>query len=177
MRKTILYIAVTIDGFIAGEDDQLDWLNEAAGKGDGLGEDYNAFYEEVETVIMGNSTYRYVVNAGVPNPYPDKESYVFTTNAANESEFVSYITDSPAAFVEALKTKEGGPIWVVGGGRINGQLLAVDMIDELQLTMVPVTLGRGIRLFEGNSDLRKYELKETKIFENGFVKLVYVRSS
>jgi len=174
MRKVVLYIAMSIDGYIAGEGDDLSWLDGAQGSED-IGEDYEAFYEGVTTILMGNGTYRYVVAAGAPDPYPSKESFVFTRTPNKESSYITYVSESPVAFTETLKAQDGGPIWLVGGGKINGLLLEADLIDELQITLAPITLGAGQPLFEGKSPWQNFDLVETKNFDHSFIKLTYRR--
>ena len=174
MRKTVLYTAVSIDGYVAAEGDDLSWLEAAEDTSD-VDEDYIAFERNVTTVVMGNGTYRYIVKEGVLDPYPDRETYVFTRTEGQTSPHVTYVTEDPSEFTRKLKQGTGGDIWIVGGGNINGQLLAADLIDELQLSIAPITLGSGARLFEGRSDWREFELMDTKPLGVGLVKLTYTR--
>ena len=173
MRKTVLYTALSLDGFIAGEKDDLTWLFEAAAEYEEMARDYEDFYASMETMIMGNGTYRFVVREGVPDPYPGKETYVFTKQKGLDSEFLVYVNENPVTFTAGLKEKDGGDIWVVGGGTINRQLLEKDLIDELQLTLIPVVLGKGTHIFEGLEALKKFSLSDSRVFNNGLVKLTY----
>ena len=146
MKKLKLYVASSLDGFIAREDDDLKWLTEAPNpENDDHG--YAAFLETVDTVLMGNSTYKWVVAEWMPNPYPDLKNYVFTRGEAKTSGNINYINDDPVAFTAELKKGDGKDIFLVGGGELIKQLLAAGLIDEMIIFIVPVVLGRGIRLF------------------------------
>lgn len=175
MRRLILYTAVSIDGYIAGEGDDLDWLMAFESTED-VGEVYNKLNDSVDTALMGNTTYRFVVNAGVPNPYPDKETIVFSRTETEESEYMNYVSGDIVTYVEALKAKEGKDIWLVGGGIINSIFLKANLIDELQLTIVPVTLGSGTRLFEGGGSFKAFKVKETLTLDNGMVHMTYEKN-
>jgi len=146
MKKLKLYIASSLDGFIAREDGDLKWLTEAPNpENDDHG--YAAFLETVDTVLMGNSTYKWVVAEGMPDPYPDKKNFVFTCGEGGAAGNINYINDDPVAFTTELKKGEGKDIFLVGGGELIKQLLAAGLIDEMIIFIVPVILGRGIRLF------------------------------
>ncbi len=174
MRRLVLYTAVSIDGYIAAEGDNLDWLMAFESTED-VGEVYNKLNDRVDTALMGNSTYRFVVNAGVPDPYPDKETIVFTRTETEDTDRINYVSDDIVTYVEALKVKEGKDIWLVGGGVINSIFLKADLIDELQLTIVPVTLGSGTRMFQGGGSFREFKVKEVLTLDNGMVHMTYVR--
>ena len=174
MRKLVLYIAVSIDGYIAAEGDDLDWLM-AFDPTEDATKAYEDFYHTIDTTLMGHSTYKFVVKAGVPDPYPDKETIVFSRQEMTDTDRINYVTGDIVAYVEALKAKEGKDIWLVGGGVINSIFLKAGLIDELQTTIVPITLGSGIRLFEGGGSLQTYETKEVLKLDNGMVHIIYTK--
>jgi dihydrofolate reductase len=173
MRKVILYIAQSLDGWIARPDGRLDWLD-AVPNPDQSDYGYASFIEQVDTVLMGNKTYRWVVEAGVPDPYPGKKSYVFTRQTGlPPSDFVEYVTEDPADFVQKLKALEGKDIWMTGGGQLNAILLGAGLIDELQVFVMPVILGEGIPLSAGLPSDTRLRLIRTETFASGAILLVY----
>lgn len=172
MKKLKLYIASSLDGFIAREDGDLKWLTEAPNpENDDHG--YAAFLETVDTVLMGNSTYKWVVAEGMPDPYPDKKNFVFTRRESRTEGNINYINDDPVAFTVELKKGDGKDIFLVGGGELIKQLLAAGLIDEMIIFIVPVFLGRGIRLFpETENPLTlNYKAEEIQLRSNGFIQL------
>lgn len=176
MRKVILNSAMSIDGFIAGPDGDVEWLHDA--DYELQGEDYGmaAFYKGVDTTLMGHSTYRAILGFDVPFPYPDTANYVFTRSPGHrDTEHVRFITGDVADFVRQLARQEGKDIWLVGGGKLNATLLERDLIDELQLTVIPCILGQGIPLFDGTGSKVNFRLTATRSYESGLVQMTYKR--
>ena len=172
MRKIRLYTAASLDGFIAREDESLDWLDNFPHiEGEDYG--YQAFYDSIDTTLMGNATYRLVQGFDVPFPYPDKTNYVFTRDATlTQDEHVKYVSGDIIAFTENLKQEEGRDIWLVGGGQINAMFLENGLIDEIYLSVIPIYLGKGIHLFHGVGS-GNLILREQKTYDNGVMKLLY----
>jgi dihydrofolate reductase len=144
-RKLILYIAASVDGYIATEEDSLEWLFESEGEGDN---GYFAFYETIETILLGRRTYDWILEKEKNNfPYKNKACYVFSKTQGSPTEGVEFINEDAAVFTKKLKEEEGGPIWLVGGGGLIQPLLKARLVDELILTFAPALIGKGIRLF------------------------------
>ena len=143
-RKVVLYIGISLDGYIATKDDSLEWLLNTQGNGDnGFGE----FYDTVETIIMGRRTYDWIMEQENGRfPYVGKECYVYTTRAIEDTEHVKFTAQSPEKLIAGLK-KEGGKIWIVGGSQIIDLVRKKNLIDEYILSIAPVILGEGIPLF------------------------------
>jgi dihydrofolate reductase len=176
MRKLILYSAASIDNFIARAGGETDWLDsqEYLIPEEDFG--YKEFYDSIDTILMGNNTYKQLLSFNLPFPYQDKKNYVFSHTESNkDNEYVEFISGDITAFVQNLKKGEGPNIWLVGGGQINTYLLNNNLIDKLILTVIPVILGSGIALFAGNSPIQKFHLSSARPFSNGFVQLVYER--
>ena len=166
MRKLKLYIATTLDGYIAGPNGEIDWL-EAAGHDTDYG--YSEFYSSVDTTLMGNSTYQ--VTLTVPKfPYPDRTNFVFTRGTPPpDTSYVRFISGDIAAFVGSLKDESGKDIWLIGGGQVNTVMLNQDLIDEIILTVSPVVLGEGIPLFAPGAERSFFKTVGCETYETGLI--------
>lgn len=160
-REVILYIATSLDGYIAKENDDLQWLEEAEGEGDA---GYSDMYQSIDTIIMGKRTYDYVVDHIESFPYPDKKCYVFTTSENGENEHVEFVNEDVVAFTKRLREQEGSKIWMVGGAGILDPFIKEQLIDELMITVTPHLLGSGIPLFKDNNPFQDLELVNTQRF-------------
>lgn len=169
-RKVVLYTAVSLDGFIATEGHDLDWLFAVEGEGDN---GYSEFFNTVDTVLLGRVTYDWLMEHEKGNfPYKDTECYVFSRTKRDNNEYVTFVNEDIVPLVKGLKEKKGKKIWLVGGGELNNLLLREGLIDELIVTVAPVLLGRGIPLFKGNEHQTKLQLKGIMRY-NQFVELRY----
>jgi dihydrofolate reductase len=168
MRKVILYIANSLDNFIASEDGSLDWLFSDNDYG------YYDFLATIDCTLMGNKTYQHVLTFEGEFPYKDKKNYVFTKNTnLQKDENVRFVSTDIQAFVKNLKEKEGKNIWCIGGGEINRILLQANLIDEMILSIHPILLGKGIQMFPPNYPLSKWKLEKIMSFESGLVQIHY----
>ena len=168
-KSLILYIAMSLDGFIAKEDGNLDWLT----KYDDNSEDYGfkALYDSIETVLIGSITYFQIEDA-----YEGKEVYVFS-NSKNEAKVgnVHFVSGEVVEVFKNLKPDSGG-IWLVGGADLINQFVKVDLIDEYIITIIPTVLGRGISLFDNENPEIDLKLLDVKQYESGLVQLHYENS-
>ena len=172
MRKVILYSAQSLDGYIAKKDGKIDWLHDTRLNLEGEDFGYSQFYESVDTVLQGYSTYKLIADMGVENPYLGKKNYVFSRKTSLQSnDSVTFVNENPASFVKKLKEEPGQDIWLIGGGQINGQLLKAGFIDQLILTVIPVMLGDGIRIFETGELENWFHFQNCQSFENGMVQM------
>ena len=173
MRKVILYIAASIDGYIAGPNGELDWL-ESIENPDNNDFGYSKFYKSIDTTIMGNSTYKQILSFGVDFPYPDKTNYVFTKNISFlDTKYVKFVKTDFENFIMKLKKQPGKNIWLIGGGKINSFFLNNNLIDELILTTIPVILGKGIPLFDARVNSNDLRIENFLSYANGVVQTVY----
>lgn len=167
---------MSIDGYIATLDGGVEWLNEIPNPNK---EDsgYNALLDSVDTVLMGGRTYHEIIGFGVPWPYKHKQTYVIAHNDTNvtPNEQVEFITEDIYLRISALKEMEGKDIWLVGGGILTTMLLNRDLIDEMQIAIVPTILGEGLPLFPNKSITSKWTLEENKSFSMGLVLLTYTK--
>ncbi|MBM7836751.1 dihydrofolate reductase family protein [Clostridium sardiniense] len=174
-RKIILYIATSLDGFIADKNGGVSWIDEAI-KSDEVDNSYSEFIKNIDTVIMGMTTYNQVVTELSPNewPYEGLNSYVFTSQNINDTNNVKFISTDILDFVKELKERNGKDIWIVGGANIANQLIKSNLIDEYHISTIPIILGSGMSLF--NNDNPKIPLNLDKCSEvNGIVTSIYSR--
>jgi dihydrofolate reductase len=172
-RKVILYIAQSLDGYIAGPDDDLSFLSAVEQEGEDYG--YGEFIETVDTVIMGRRTYDWVMRQVGYFPHADKEAYILTrTPKATEGKTHFYNGDI-SALVHALKQKQGGNIFCDGGADVVHALLAQHLIDEFVISIIPVLLGDGIQLFKDGRPTLPLQLESSRHFPSGLVQLKYIK--
>lgn len=155
MTKILVYIASSLDGYVARENGDIDWLPEITESG------YDAFYKSVDTVIMGKTTYDQVLTFG-EYPYKDKKSFVFTKNTnQNKDENAEFVSDVEK-FVKDGFPGAGENIWLVGGAQIISSFLKQGVVDEIIISVIPVLLGKGIPLFKNIENETKLELIKTE---------------
>lgn len=175
MRKSVLFIAMSMDGYIADAQGGVDWLR---GQEEGGGEmdSYAAFLPSVDTVVMGWNTYHQIVTQLSPEewPYAGLTSYVVTHRQAMSTQGILFSGQDPCELVRELKGQRGKDIWICGGADVAQQLIEADLVDEYQITVIPTLLGGGIRLFGTTSREIELELVDSQ-GRNGMVELVYVR--
>ena len=153
MTKILVYIASSLDGYIAREDGTVDWLPQVTESG------YDAFYKSVDTVIMGKTTYDQVLTFGI-YPYKDKKSFVFS-KTQHSDENVEFVSDVEK-FVKDGFPGAGENIWLVGGAKTIASFLKQGVVDEIIITKIPVLLGKGIPLFCNLEVQTKLELIKTE---------------
>ena len=169
-RKIVLFIATSLDGYIATEDDSLEWLFKVEGDGDN---GYSDFYDTVDTVIMGRRTYNWLLEQELESfPYEGKECYVFSRTISQDNENVKFYSGDVVDFTNQLKNKEGKNIWVMGGGDLIHSFINKKLVDELIITVSPVLIGKGIPLFKEVDFELELTLKSINRF-NQFAELRY----
>lgn len=173
MKKVNLFIAMSLDGYIADKNGNVDWL-----VGDGSGENvdtYTDFTKNIDTIIMGYNTYKKVLELSKNNwIYRDFKTFVITNRNLKSKEKIEFTSEKPSDLVNRLKKDFGKNIWICGGANIIGQLIENNMIDEYHIAIIPIILGSGIRLFNSNSKIIKLKEKFT-INYNGITELIYER--
>jgi len=158
MRKIILFIASSLDGHIARENGDIDWLPENTASG------YGDFYKSVDTVIMGKKTYDQVLTFG-DYPYKDKKSYVFTRKIDQSKDENTEFVHDVDKLVKDIISNPGTNIWLVGGADIISTFLNLGFVDEIILSIIPVVLDKGIPLFKNIQKETKLELIKTTDYE------------
>lgn len=173
MRKVILFIALSLDGYIADNNGGVNWIH---GHGDDSNnpDTYSEFIKDIDTVLMGWNTYHQVRTELSPDEwvYENLQSYVFTHRQETSTDNIHFTAEQPAEVVKQLKQQSGKNIWICGGASLVQQLAQQNLIDEYYLTIVPTLLGQGIRLFNTLPNPINLQLLGTKSY-NGFTELRY----
>lgn len=175
MRKVLLYIATSLDGYISMPGDDLSFLKRVEKTGEDYG--YAEFEKSVDTIIMGRRTYDWVVKEVGFYPHADKTSYILTRTARPTDGLTHFYTGDLRALITKLKHEPGKDIFCDGGAEVVHALLKEDLIDEFIISIIPVLLGDGIRLFKDGRPERVLTLIATKAFDSGLVQLHYKRSA
>ena len=173
MRKVVLYIAMSLDGYIADSSGGVGWL---AGQGEEIGEDgYTGFIEQVDTVILGWNTYHQIVTELSPEQwvYQGLTSYVLTHRAMPSTPSIRFVAEEPCSLVERLRRQPGKDIWICGGSGVIQPLIRAGLIEEYIISVIPTLLGSGLRLFGETGGEVKLKLLQAKS-SNGIVELRYI---
>ncbi len=170
-RNVILYIAASVDGFIAKENEDIDWLSIVERPCEDYG--YEAFVDSVDTVIMGRKTYDKVLSFGIEFPHKDKKCYVISRTKTGRDENVEYYDGDLKELIQQLKSKKGKNIFIDGGAEVVRELKSQNLIDEYVISFIPIMLGKGIRLFKETEGESKLELVKSEAFESGLVQVTY----
>ncbi len=165
MRKVILNLAVSLDGFIEGPNGEYDWCF--------TDKDYGMtrFLGRVDAVFFGRKSFELVLPMG-PNAYPKLVRYVFS-RSLKSAEVATIIGDDVKLNVQKIKSMKGKDIWLFGGADLTKSLLELDLIDEIQLSVHPIILGGGKPLFKESEEHKKLRLIGTKTYSTGLVQLFY----
>jgi dihydrofolate reductase len=168
-RKLVLFIASTLDGYIATKNHNLNWLFNVEGEGDnGISE----FNNTIDTIIMGRTTYDWIMAHEDVFPYKDKKCYIFSRTPKEDTEYVSFVNKDVVSFTKELKSKSGKNIWIMGGSELVSNFINEKLVDEIIVTIAPILLGSGIPLFSKNDFQTLLRLNSTNRF-NQFVELRY----
>lgn len=173
MRKVILYIAMSLDGYIADENGKVDWLTGQDCNVEGV-DSFADFEKSIDTVIMGWSTYHQIVTELSPDywVYPNQHSYVITHRNRPSTENITFTSKSPSLLINELKHDSGKDIWICGGANIVHQLMEDNLIDRYHISIIPTILGNGIQLFSKRNQEIKPRLLDMKS-DNGITELIY----
>ncbi|MCU0346999.1 MAG: dihydrofolate reductase family protein [Saprospiraceae bacterium] len=170
-RKLILYIAASLDGFIAKPGDDLSFLDAVQKEGEDYG--YAAFTSQVDTVIMGRKTFDWVFKVLNDVPHPEKETFIITRTAREPIGRTQFFTGDVVELLRGLKAKPGGVIYCDGGAQLANTLYKAGLLDEIIISVIPVLLGGGVRLFQEGIPERQLELVGSKAYESGMVQVHY----
>lgn len=170
-RKVVLYIAMSLDGYIAKSNDDISFLSIVEEKGEDYG--YQDFIKTIDVVIMGRKTYDKVLSFGIPFPHADKKVFVITRNQKPAKDNITFYSGDIVELIRSLKKENGANIFVDGGAEIVNLMLKLNLIDECIISIIPVFLGDGILLFKSGREENKLKLINSKTFNKGLVQLHY----
>lgn len=167
-RKVRLSVAVSLDGFIAGPNGEFDWIPVDPEI------DFKAMMSGFDTLVMGRKSYEAMLRQGEAGMWGMK-SYVISRTLRQEDHKGVIVSDDPKTTVEALKREKGKDIWLFGGGELFRSLLEMNLVDAVEVGVVPVLLGKGLPLFPDPARPAKLKLIKHRIYrKTGTVLLEYV---
>ncbi len=172
--EIILYVAASLDGFIARENGSVEWLDEMENP-DKSDFGYKEFIREIDTVIMGRKTYDLVLGFDTPWPYKGIRNFVVSRkkNLDLSTPETELVNDFSPATIEYIKKGSKKNIWLIGGGELVTQGLRLGVIDRIILCIIPRVLGSGIPLFPDNPPDTVLELLDSVSYRGGAVMLTY----
>ncbi len=175
MRKLSLFIATSLDGYIAKPNDDLSFLKLVEKEGEDYG--YAKFTDTIDTIILGRKTYDYVLKEIGSSHYDNGKRNVFVITRTKRPSVgkTTFYTGNLTELVQRLKSESGKNIYCDGGAEIVNELLKSDLIDEFIISIVPVLVGNGTRLFKDGSPEQQLELVNSKTFDTGLTQLHYKR--
>jgi len=172
MRKVVLGLGISLDGYIARPDGSVDFLF--------MPKDYSmaSFFATIDTAIMGRKTLDVALKMGGGSfQGSTMANYVFSrSKPPGQREGLTFVNESPTTFVQNLRKRPGKNIWLMGGGELVRDFLTADLVDELYIGIVPVLLGEGIPLFPSGFPQRNFSLIENKTYSKGLIALKYKRA-
>jgi dihydrofolate reductase len=176
-RKVVLYISMSLDGFIATKDDDLSWL-EIVQK-EGLDYGYEDMMNRVDTYIIGRKTYEVIkeLTGGSLPQAKTLDCYVLTRQKLENEERVTFYNGDIKRLITKLKSQEGKDIYCDGGGQAVKMLMEHNLVDEFIISVIPIILGDGKRLFIGGTPMDKLQLVDSQKFKTGLVQLHYKRKN
>jgi dihydrofolate reductase len=171
MRKVVLGVGISLDGYIARPDGAVDFLF--------MPKDYSmaAFFKRIDTTVMGRKSYEMGLKLGGGKISSfGMKCYVFskTLGEVAHGDF-AIVKEPPKPFIEALRKKKGKDVWLMGGGELTRAFLQDDLVDELYLGVLPVLIGEGIPAFPSGFPQRDFALAENKTYSKGMIALRYER--
>ena len=168
MRKIILGLAVSLDGFIEGPNGEYDWCF--------TDQDYGLsdFFKRVDAVFIGRKSYELTQNMGeAPPGMPKMKEYIFSNTITEVKEGALVVSGDIKAQVDQIKNMEGKDIWLFGGASLTSSLMNLGLVDEIWLSIHPVILGGGKPLFSDIKNRIQLRLKESKTYSTGLVSVIY----
>ena len=178
MRKVILDLAVTLDGFIEGPNGEVDWciMDEEMG--------FHRFLSEIDTILYGRKSYDLwgeYIPSDTACEYEQqiwalvhsKKKIVFSTTRAETGKCIQYISHNIEAEIKKLKQESGKDMWLYGGASLISTFINLGLVDEYRLSVHPVVLGTGKPLFEGLQKKASLKLKDVRAYSSGVVQLKY----
>jgi dihydrofolate reductase len=172
MARILGYIAASLDGLIATEDNNLDWLFKYNDMD--LGEhDYGLFLKRVRIVVMGRGTYDFIAKDTSPWAYGDQRVIVVTSRPIDDPKGPLEVRSDVDALIRELRGLDDGDVWMMGGGQLQMAFLERGALDEIEIYVIPEMLGGGRSLFPLTGFRASPTLVSAKTIDKGCVRLHY----
>lgn len=169
-----LYIAQSLDGFIADEDGSIDFLDAIPNPGQ---HDYcyHQFLAGIDLIVMGRKSYEKILSFDIEWPYPNCQTVILSSqqNLELKSPNSRLISNLDFNALDELRVASQKGIWLLGGGETIKSCLAIKALEEMHLAIMPITLGSGIPLFPKGRVSSQWQLKSSQAYDNGVVMLSY----
>jgi dihydrofolate reductase len=167
MRKIVLNLAVSLDGFIEGPKGEIDWCF--------TDQDYGmeAFMKRIDAIFMGRKSFELMKSMGGVNPFSHLTTYVFSNTLTKADPNVRILKGAIEQQATKIKRQKGKDIWLFGGAQVITAFLNAGLVDELQLAVHPILLGGGKPLFQYISKRMALRLIDVKTYSSGLVQLMY----
>jgi dihydrofolate reductase len=172
-RQLILYIAASLDGFIARPDGDIGWLSSVEAPPEDYG--YAEFVKTVDTIIVGRKTYDKVLSFGIPWPHAGRKCYVLSKTKTGSDENVEFFNGDVGELIAQIRQTSGRHIYCDGGAELVHELIQRDLIDRYVISIIPVLLGDGIALFKPGRPQHDLVLLKSTAFPSGLVQVQYRR--
>jgi dihydrofolate reductase len=175
MNKIILYIATSLDGFIADINGGVDWLPHPKDDAELEAVGYKSLMSRIDTILMGSRSYKQILSFGDWG-WQDKHTYVFTSKKLKtDKPYVSITHDTPFEFMAKFKDRTSDKdIWLLGGAQLAQNFAQEGLIDEVILTIIPQTLGEGIPL---GLTFEKFDLTAEKALTDSMIQKIYLKKN
>jgi len=168
MRKLVLSLAVSLDGFIEGPNGEYDWCVPDPAY------DFKTFFKSFDSIFLGRKTYEMSIGMeGGPPGFPKFKVYVFSTTLDKVAHGVTLIKSDIKKVIEKIKHEKGKDIWLFGGASLTSSLMNLELVDELSLAIHPIVLGSGKALFSGIRKRIQLELMDSRTYPSGMITLSY----
>jgi dihydrofolate reductase len=170
-----MHVVSSLDGFIANPDNSVAWMETTSAYEAGVSisqEEIAAFVKSIGCYVLGSRTYEHALELGWP--YGDTPVVVITNRElTSPKKTVEFYSGDLKKLVNEILAPQYRNIWLVGGAILCQRFLALGLVDEIKLTIAPVLLGEGLRLFGGSLTEQHWDLKNVVAYKNGFVELSY----
>ena len=166
MRKIILNVAISLDGYLEGPKGEIDWCL--------TDQDYgmSAFLKRLDAIFIGRKSYERLLKMN-SNPYPAMTKYVFSTKLKNVANNTVLLKGNLEKEARRIKKQKGKDIWLFGGAQLVTGFVNANLVDEMHLALHPLFLGKGKPLFQNIKQEKQYRLKDAKTYSTGLVQHIY----
>ena len=177
--RVTLHVVSSLDGFIARKDNSVSWLDACGGvyeAGVSVSEEEAAiFLKAIDCYVLGSRTYEHALELGWP--YGDTPTVVVTGRKLPPRKSIQFYSGDLRTLLDEKLAPRYRNIWLVGGAMLSQRFLELGLVDEIRLTIAPVFLGDGLRLFGGSLTEERWDLNKVVAYKNGFVELSYSAST